>query len=431
MSGVQVKRVGIPSNPVFREVNTSRARYVISYGGAGSGKSVNCARKQIADLSDPRNAGMHLLVVRKDNDSHRTSTRAELLNAINAIFKDDARNVWEWSDASNGAPDLVCRATGNMVIFRGMLNEAQREKLKSINLPGGKIVRAWVEEATALMPHDFNILDDRLRGELPPGMTYQIFMTFNPVSATHWIKRRFFDVENPDVCICHSTYRDNRFIDAAYRRKMESDQDAEHKRIYADGLWGEKGGLILTNHRVEAVPLELDAYDAVAMGHDFGFNHADALLLLGWKDGEVYVLREHYQHGMTNPEIIRSVSSDPVWLEAKARKVQMICDSAEPDRIKEWCRAGWNAYPVDKGAGKATGAAIDWLKARRLHIGTACENTAAEAGEWAWQLDRVTGLYTDQPVPVNDDAMAALRYGIEPFRALERRGGKARKRLNI
>lgn len=429
MSAAEVRRVGIPSNPVFREVNTTRARYVISYGGAGSGKSVNCARKQIADLSNPRNEGMHLLVIRKDNESHRTSTRAELINAINAIFGDHARDVWQWSDSPSGALDLVCKTTGNVVIFRGMLNEMQREKLKSINLPGGKIVRAWVEEATALMPHDFAILDDRLRGELPPGMTYQIFLTFNPVSATHWIKRRFFDVENPDVCICHSTYRDNRFIDDAYRRKMESDPDAEHKRIYAEGLWGEKGGLILTNHRVEAVPLDLDAYDALAMGHDFGFNHADALLLLGWKDGEVYILREHYARGMTNPEIIEAVGRDPLFTEAKRRKVWMICDSAEPDRIKEWGRAGWRARPVDKGKGNATGAAIDWLKARRIHVGSSCENTAAEIGEWAWQLDRVTGLYTDQPVPANDDAMAALRYGTEPFRLAAARQGRPRMKV--
>lgn len=426
----EVRRVGIPSNPVFREVSTTRARYVIAYGGAGSGKSVWCARKQIADLTDQRNKGMNLLVVRKDNDSHRTSTRAELLNAISDIFGDRARDVWEWSDSSNGVMDLRCRTTGNMVIFRGMLNEAQREKLKSINTPGGKIVRAWVEEATALMPYDFDILDDRLRGEIPAGMTYQIFMTFNPISSTHWIKRRFFDVDNPDVCVCHSTYRDNRFIDAAYRRKMEMDQDEEHRRIYADGLWGEKGGLILTNWRVEDVPQDLDAYDAVGISVDFGFNHANAVLLTGWRDGELYVVREHYVHGMTNPDIIRELDADPVFAEAKRRRVLMVCDSAEPDRIREYGRDGWNAYPVDKGKGNATASAIDWLKARRIHIDRQAENTAAEIGEWAWRQDRTTGLYTDEPDPSGpDDAMASMRYATTIYRPMEAR--KGRKRIQL
>ena len=410
------ERKGIPSNPCFRGFNSSRCRYVIAYGGAGSGKSINMQQLLIARLSDPRNVGMNALVIRKDLDSHRDSTRAGLIKAIRTIYGDDARNAWDWSDSRSGGLELTCRATGNRILFRGVLNEAQREKLKSIDTEQGKVVLVWIEEATALMPYDFDIIDDRLRGELPSGWKFQIYMTFNPVSATHWIKRRFFDREQLDTYICHSTYKDNRFLDADFVRKMDSDPDPEHAQVYARGEWGEKGGLILTNYRVEAVSKDLDAYDALAMGHDFGFNHADALLLLGWKDGEVYVLAEHYKHDMTNPQIIESVERVPIFMEAKRRRVWQVCDSADPDRIVEWQRAGWRARPVDKGKNRATSSAIDWMKARRLHIGESCTNTAAEAGEWAWQRDRVTGMYTDEPVPVNDDAMAALRYGTEPFR---------------
>lgn len=412
------QRAGIPSNPVFKGFNTARERYVIAYGGAGSGKSINVQQLLIARLSDPNNAGMNLLVVRKDLDSHRNSTRAGLIKAIRTIYGDRAREVWTWSESRSGALDLRCNTNGNMVVFRGMLNEAQREKLKSIDVERGKIVLVWIEEATALMPYDFDILDDRLRGELPNGWRFQVYMTFNPVSATHWIKRRFFDVQRDDVFICHSTYKDNRFLDADYVRKMERDRELnpEHYQIYGAGEWGEKGGLILTNFRIETVDQDITHYDAIALGCDFGFNHANAILLLGWKDGEVYVIREHYVTGMTNAEIIADIENSGIFADAKKAKAWMICDAAEPDRIKEWARAGWRARPVDKGKGKATGAAIDWLKARRIHIDTACDNTAAEAGEWAWQRDRTTGLYTDEPVPINDDAMSALRYGTEPIR---------------
>lgn len=415
---MQAKRMGIPSNSCFKGFNQSRCRYVIAYGGAGSGKSINVQQLIIARLSAPQNSGMNCLVVRKDLDSHRQSTRAGLIKAIKTIYGDDARNVWDWSESSKGALDLTCKANGNMIVFRGMLNESQREKLKSIDVPNGKITMAWIEEATALMPYDFDILDDRLRGQLPNGWKYQIYMTFNPVSATHWIKRRFFDVADDEVYICHSTYKDNRFLDADYVAKMEKDRERnpEHYQIYGAGEWGEKGGLILTNHITERVNQDIRAYDAIAMGQDFGYNHANAILLLGWKDGEVYILREHYQHDKTTPEIIADVEASGLFADAKAARVWMICDSAEPDRIKEWQRAGWRARPVDKGKNKATSSAIDWLKARRVHIDSSCENTAAEAGEWAWQRDRVTGLYTDEPVSVNDDAMAALRYGTELFR---------------
>ena len=49
----------------------------------------------------------------------------------------------------------------------------------------------WIEEATEITQADFEIIDDRLRGELPPGQFYQIRMTFNPVNKNHWIKRVF------------------------------------------------------------------------------------------------------------------------------------------------------------------------------------------------------------------------------------------------
>lgn len=368
---------------------------------------------------------MHCLVVRKDKDANADSTRAELVSAMRAIFGDDYGEHW---DVPASRLTLTHKATGNSFIFRGVKDEGQREKLKSISVPSGKICRCWVEEATQLMPFDFDMIDSRLRGELPPGWFYQINISFNPVSATHWLKARFFDRQDPDAITCHTTWRDNRFIDDAYRDymlKMEQ-VNPEFGMIYSKGEWGESGGLILTNWQSRPVPQDLDYYDALAMGHDFGFNHADALLLLGWKDGELYVIAEHYAHDMTNTEIIAAVEKMPIFVEARKRRVWMICDSAEPDRIREWQRSGWRARPVDKGKGKATGAAIDWLKAHMLYIDDSATNTAAEAGEWAWQRDKITGKYTDDPVPVNDDAMAALRYGSEPFRIAEARGKRRR-----
>lgn len=86
---------------------------------------------------------------------------------------------------------LECKHNGNQIIFRGVNDDKQREKLKSITFKRGKLTDVWIEEATEITQNDFEIIDDRLRGELPPGQFYQIKATFNPVSATHWIKRVF------------------------------------------------------------------------------------------------------------------------------------------------------------------------------------------------------------------------------------------------
>lgn len=110
--------------------------------------------------------------------------------------------------------------TRNTIIFRGFSDERARERVKSVTVETGKLTWVWIEEATELQESDVDIIDDRLRGKLPENLYYQITFSFNPISVSHWIKRRFWDWESQDVYKCHSTYLDNRFIDEAYHRRM-------------------------------------------------------------------------------------------------------------------------------------------------------------------------------------------------------------------
>ena len=43
-------------------------------------------------------------------------------------------------------------------------------------------------------------------------------------------------------------------------------------------------------------------------------------------------------------------------------------------------------------------------------------NVIKEMQQWKWKKDEQSGEYLDEPVPVMDDAMAALRYGVESWR---------------
>lgn len=162
--------------------------------------------------------GANLLVVRKVDESNRDSTFAELQSAIYNMFGSEADKVWQ---VKQSPLSLECKKTGNRIIFRGMKDDKQREKVKSITFKTGKLVWIWVEEATELAEADIDILDDRLRGELDnPNLYYQITFTFNPVSATHWIKGKYFDIIHEDIFTNQSTYLQNRFIDDAYHRRM-------------------------------------------------------------------------------------------------------------------------------------------------------------------------------------------------------------------
>lgn len=410
--------INVQMNPGFREVDRSTKRYIIMKGSAGSGKSVDTAQNYILRLMQDK--GRNLVCIRKADITNRDSTYAELTGAVYKMFGDKYERYW---DIKQSPLQLTCKLNGNKIIFRGVNDEKQREKLKSITFQKGKLTDVWVEEATEITQADFEIIDDRLRGNLPEGQFYQIRMTFNPVNKNHWIKKNLFDIPDPNVLTHHSTYLGNRFIDEAYKARMERRKivDPEGYQIYGLGEWGEIGGLILHNWEIKEISQNLNDYDDIAIGQDFGYNHANAILLLGIKDDNIYIIDEIYEHEKETAEII------PIAIQkAIPTNRTMWCDSAEPDRIKTWKNAGYRARGVDKGGSQGSvKAQIDWLKGvadknkvvkRMIFVHPHCVNTIKELQQWKWKKDEKSGEYLDEPVPIMDDAMAALRYGIEGWR---------------
>lgn len=399
----------IQANPCFKVVDQSTKRYIVMKGSAGSGKSVDTAQNYILRLM--RDKGRNLVCIRKSDITNRDSTFAELTGTIYRMFGDKADRYWQ----INMSPlKLTCKANGNQIIFRGMNDDKQREKLKSITFQKGKLTDVWCEEATELTQADLEIIDDRLRGELPAGQFYQIRLTFNPVNKNHWIKKVFFDIPDDNVLCHHSTYLMNRFIDEAYRARMERRKlvDPEGYQIYGLGEWGEIGGLILHNWEVKDISQNPADYDDFANGQDFGFNHANVVLAVGIKDDDLYITKELYEFEKDTNELIGI--AERLGIE---RKKQMWCDSAEPDRIKMWQKAGFRAKGVDKGGSAGSvKAQIDWLKQRKIYVHPSCVNTIKEMQQWKWKKDDRTGEYLDEPVPFQDDAMAALRYSVEGWR---------------
>lgn len=375
-------------------------------GSAGSGKSVDVAMDYILKLADPKYRGANLLVVRETETSHKDSTYAELLSAIERLGQG---NIWEVRVAPL---HLRCKKTGNEIIFRGCSDERSRQRIKSISVKQGKLCWVWIEEAFEVAKSSVDLIDDRLRGELPENLYYQITFTFNPVNAHSYLKTEFWDYKSPDIFTCHSTYLDNRFIDEAYARRMErrKELDPEGYKVYGLGEWGETGGLILTNYKIEDLATDFNQYDRVLYSQDFGYNHANCILEVGFKDEEIYILRELYVHEKDTDEII-GLANDMSLDKSRL----MYCDSAEPDRIKMWKKAGYHALPVKKEPNSVK-AQIDYLKQHKIHINGSCLNTIKEIQQWKWEKDKQTGEYLDEPVDYMDDAMAALRYCIEPYR---------------
>lgn len=224
-------------NPVYLPLLHDRHRYVVLYGGAGSGKSVFAVQRYLIKLMEQ--PGVNLLVVRAVANTHKDSTYALFRQIITQW------GLEELFTCRDSDLRIAC-ANGNAVVFRG-LDDA--EKLKSITFPGGELTDIWVEEASEITEGDFNQLDIRLRG----GSQYkQMVLTFNPISALHWLKGRFFDKKDKRAVVLRTTYRDNGFLDKEYAKTLEEyrERDPYYYAVYCLGEWGVTGKTVFSQEKV-------------------------------------------------------------------------------------------------------------------------------------------------------------------------------------
>lgn len=212
-------------------------RYLVLYGGAGSGKSVFAVQRFLVRLM--QKPLCNLLVVRAVGLTNRDSTYALFRQVIGKWGLD---GLFKCADSDLR---ITCR-NGNSVIFKGLDDP---EKLKSVTFPKGELTDVWVEEASEISEANFNQLDVRLRGR---GTHKQIVLTFNPVSVLHWLKKRFFDRTDPRAAVLKTTYRDNRFLDDDYKVTLESYQDSDpyYYAVYCLGEWGVLGQTIFDARKV-------------------------------------------------------------------------------------------------------------------------------------------------------------------------------------
>ena len=289
---------------------------------------------------------------------------------------------------------ITCKANGNSFVFSGLDDP---EKLKSI----AGITSIWAEEATETTKQDMMQLDLRLRGIT---RNYkQIIMSFNPIAATHWINRDFCQAQRDNATILKTTYRDNRFIDADYIKVLKelAGQDENYFQIYSEGEWGVLKDIIYKSFfRIDKWPTGIEER---WYGVDFGFNAPTAIVEIGTKDEAIYLDEKLYERGLTNQDLIGKMEALKI-----DRDRPIYCDNAEPDRIKEIRRAGFNARKADKRSVKST---IDFCKTKRIYSLKSNDNINRENLAYKYREDK-DGNVLDEPLKFNDHSMDAMGYGI-------------------
>jgi len=368
----------------FSRYQDDQSRYLVWYGGAGSGKSHAAATRVLFRLMfEPVNH--RILVVRKTFPSLRKSCFALLQDKIRQWGASD------YFEVNKSDLTLTFRPNGNQIITASMDDP---EKIKSIE----RVTSTWIEEPTEITESEFTQLDLRLRGDV--GTYKQHILTFNPIDQNHWLKKHFFD-RNVDNCtIDHSTAWGNPWIDREYLKILEglAAQDSTMHDVYALGKWGVLKNIIYTNWDV--VPEFPENCDYVIYGLDFGFNNPSVLVRIGEKDGEMYWEELLYQSGLTNDDLIKQLA------ELIPNKRDYIYgDTAEPARIEEIARAGYNIHPSDKSVKDG----IDHCKRRKIHVTAGSSNGIKELQGYRYKEDK-NGTVLDEPVKFNDHFCDAGRY---------------------
>lgn len=374
---------------LYRPAIESTAHYRVLGGGAGSGKSVAVVQ-DIVNLA--ASEGKRILVIRKTARTLRHSTHQLIVDLIAALGRSHMVQV-------NKQEMRFTFPSGGSIIQVGLDDP---EKIKSI----AEIDEVWIEEATEITKQEFQLVDIRLRGEGRKRIT----ITFNPTVKAKWIRKYLVertDEDSPDaseVYVQFTTALDNPFAGADYYERLKT-LPPELRDVYAYGKWGEAlEGLIFPAYELTDAPCEPDYY-----GLDFGFNNPSALVGVQDLDPIMRVEELLYQRGLTNTDLADRLE------EIVTDKSKIIyCDAAEPARIEELARRGFNTRPANKSVKDG----IDTVRRYTIQATRHSQNLINEVQEYVWDADRRTGELSDEkPVKHNDHTMDAMRYAIHTEQA--------------
>ena len=384
-----------------------KGRYRVCKGSRASKKSTTTALNLITRMMEYPES--NLLVVRKIGRTIHDSCFNQLLWAIHRLGVDA---YW----TSKETPlEITYKPTGQKIFFRGLDDPL---KVTSIAVEHGFLCWIWIEEAYEIMNEDdFDMLYESIRGEVPDGLFKQITLTFNPWNQKHWIKRRFFDIADPDVMALTTNYTCNEWLDDADRKLFEQMKKNNPRRYQVAGLgnWGIAEGLIYENWKEEAFDIDairrLDSVKAI-FGLDFGYTNDPSALFCGLIDVKaktIWVFDEMYEKGMSNERIYQRITSMGYG------KEKIRADSAEPKSIDRLRELGLVNIKAARKGKDSVNNGIDYLQDFHLIIHPRCVNFLTEIGNYSWDKDNKTGKVLNKPIDDFNHLMDAMRYGAEDY----------------
>ncbi len=317
--------------------------YKVLKGGRNSSKSTHISERIIIDLmKHPVNA----LVIRKVANTLAESVMEQLLWAI------DYLGVGAYWKVGKSPLGLTYLPRGNRIIFRGA---DEPQKLKSIKTSKYPITHLWIEELSEFKTEEEveTITNSVLRAELPEGLKYSIFFSYNPPKRKqNWVNKKYnTQFTSKNTFVHHSSYLDNPHVSEAFLEEAEEvKQKNEHK--YRWIFIGEPigGGVVPFDNLVfrTITDDEVKTFDNIRQGIDWGYA-ADAFafgrLHYDKTRRKLYFIDEIYGVKLSNREVAEEIKK------RKYSDFEIIADSAEPKSIAELKSLGVKCRGAVKGPG--------------------------------------------------------------------------------
>lgn len=377
-----------------------KGRYRVAKGSRASKKSKTTALWIIASMMKYPQA--NTLVIRKVFRTILDSCFTDLQWAAERL---GVSNKW---DFKLSPLEATYKPTGQKILFRGLDDPM---KIASVAVKTGCLCWCWIEEAYEIMNEaDFDMIDESIRGEVPEGLFKQITLTFNPWNERHWLKRRFFDVEDPNILALTTNYMCNEFLDEADRKQFEDMKTRNPRRYRTAGLgdWGIVEGTVYENWREAEFTLSNIGNARTMAGLDFGYTNDPTAFFIGFLNQErriIYVWDEIYKKGLSNEMIYKEIDA------AGYVKESITGDSAEPKSIDELYNLGLRIHGARKGKDSVMNG-IQFLQNYEMIIHPRCVNFLTEISNYTWDKDRFGNL-VNRPIDEFNHLMDAMRYAAE------------------
>ena len=390
----------------YKDFWNFKGRYRVCKGSRGSKKSKTTALFFIYSMM--KYPGANLLVVRKVYRTLKDSCFTDLKWAINILGVQDYWSVKE------SPLEIVYIPTGQKILFRGLDDPL---KVTSITVETGNLCWAWIEEAYEInREQDFNMLDESIRGKIEEPLYKQITLTFNPWNERHWIKKRFFDVEDENIMAKTTNYMCNEWLDESDKKLFEDMKKNNPRRYQVAGLgnWGIVEGLVYENWEEKEFDVnEISKRKGVksAFGLDFGYTNDPSAFFCGLIDvanKEIYVFDEIYKKAMKNRQIAEEI------IRKGYGKEKIVADSQEPKSVDELYDLGLKGIRKSRKGRDSINNGVQYIQDYRIIIHPRCVNFITEISNYMWDKDKF-----DNPVnkPVDDfnHLMDAMRYALESY----------------